>query len=270
MPCVSIALCFALVSGEAASDNQQARSVAEHARILFLEAVAAQPSAAHSETRFKEAVQDLELFARLHSKAAGYYLALGNAALLGGDLPAAILAYRQGLHIAPGSRELRSNLQYARSLVSYSKDSSIGLPTPEGRVVFFTLGQLFLCSVIVYTLALIALVHGWRWRQKWLLGISLTTTLCAFLAVLTIGHAVWLQSQSSRHPLLVLSKDAVVLRRGNGVSYPPRFDAPLNRGVEASLLFRRGNWMQVELMGGQIGWIPSDAARLSELDLEKS
>jgi hypothetical protein len=47
----------------------------------------------------------------------------------------------------------------------------------------------------------------------------------------------------------------VVLRRGNGRSYPPRYPTPLNRGVEARRLFERGDWLQIELSGGEVGWV---------------
>src|SRR5262249_34338620 len=48
----------------------------------------------------------------------------------------------------------------------------------------------------------------------------------------------------------------VRLRRGGGATSPPRYDTPLNRGVEARLLFARGDWLQVELAGGEVGWVP--------------
>ena len=48
-----------------------------------------------------------------------------------------------------------------------------------------------------------------------------------------------------------------LLRAGNGLSYPPRYETPLNRGVEARLLFARGAWLQIELSGGEIGWVPA-------------
>jgi hypothetical protein len=51
----------------------------------------------------------------------------------------------------------------------------------------------------------------------------------------------------------------VLLRRGNGVVFPPRYDTPVNRGVEGRLRFERGGWVQIELSGGEIGWVPRTA-----------
>jgi len=47
-----------------------------------------------------------------------------------------------------------------------------------------------------------------------------------------------------------------LLRTGNGLSYPPRYETPLNQGVEARLLHARGAWLQIELSGGEVGWGP--------------
>jgi hypothetical protein len=57
-------------------------------------------------------------------------------------------------------------------------------------------------------------------------------------------------------PLVVILDDGVLLRKGDGLAYPPRYDTPLNRGAEARLLFERGGWLQVELAGGEVGWVP--------------
>jgi hypothetical protein len=48
----------------------------------------------------------------------------------------------------------------------------------------------------------------------------------------------------------------VPLRRGNGESYPAHRDVPaLALGMEADLLHRRGDWLQVRLASGQTGWV---------------
>ena len=53
-------------------------------------------------------------------------------------------------------------------------------------------------------------------------------------------------------------------RKGDGLAFPPRYGAPLNRGVEARLLFERGDWLQIELSGGEVGWVPRAYALVDE------
>ena len=55
---------------------------------------------------------------------------------------------------------------------------------------------------------------------------------------------------------MIIADDGVLLRRGNGLTYPPRYETPVNRGAEARLLVERGDWLKVELAGGQSGWVP--------------
>jgi hypothetical protein len=64
---------------------------------------------------------------------------------------------------------------------------------------------------------------------------------------------------------VVIARDGVLLRRGNGVVFPPRYDTPVNRGVEGRLRFERGGWVQIELSGGEIGWVPRAAVLVDAL-----
>ncbi len=44
-------------------------------------------------------------------------------------------------------------------------------------------------------------------------------------------------------------------RKGDGLAYPPRYETPLNRGVEASpVVSSRDGSVQIELAGGEVGW----------------
>jgi hypothetical protein len=57
-------------------------------------------------------------------------------------------------------------------------------------------------------------------------------------------------------PLVVIADDGVLLRKGHNLHFPPRFETPVNRGVEARLLFEHGDWLQIQLAGGEVGWVP--------------
>jgi hypothetical protein len=64
------------------------------------------------------------------------------------------------------------------------------------------------------------------------------------------------------HPLVVMAEDKTYLLKGNSALYPRAFETPLNRGVEARLIQLRGSWLQIELTGGQIGWVHREKAFL--------
>ena len=67
------------------------------------------------------------------------------------------------------------------------------------------------------------------------------------------------QAENAR-PLVVIIDDGVLLLKGDSEAFPPRYDTTVNRGVEARLLFERNGWLQIELTGGEVGWIATKYA----------
>ena len=100
------------------------------------------------------------------------------------------------------------------------------------------------------------------------LSLRLRLTAWATLAALILFGAVALgigvyhgEQRDASQSVAVFTADGVVLRVGNGVSYPPvtlnGITVKLNRGVEARVRGHRANaWVQVELTNGLIGWVP--------------
>jgi hypothetical protein len=227
----------------------QARAKPEEARPLF------QRSAACYETLRQHGHDNADLDGNL-----------GNARLLAGDLAGAILAYCEGLALAPNNRRLRTQLAYARRQVL--RDPS-GFDRPPDEEPFFW--QEYLASApllygcgLVYALGWLGMAAGWAvGRLRWiLLGAA------ALGVAVTVGTGAWWAERSQQaeraHPVAVMARDGVYLRTGNGRSYPRRSDVPLHRGVEAGLLFSRGDWLQVELPSGEVGWVPRSEVLLSD------
>jgi hypothetical protein len=188
---------------------------------------------------------------------------IGNAYLLGGDLPRAILAYRRGVSHAPSDRRLQECLAFARSQVAYATSDAIGHAPSESRPPWLPR----LATSWYITLALSAYSVGWLAAARWWMlrhGQALTVALMSFTAAAVLIAGLVAEELRDRdlveRPVVVIAEDGVLLRSGNGLRYPPRFETPLNRGVEARLLFTRGDWLQIELGGGEVGWVPSEYA----------
>jgi hypothetical protein len=182
----------------------------------------------------------------------------GNAYLLGGDLPMAILAYRRGLRRAPDDRGLLAGLAYARNQVTFPAGNSLGQPPREHRPPWLPrlASEWYLVlALLPYTVGCLAVARWWMTRRGRLLGIGLTAFVAAGLLLAGLAAEEIRAWQLKRSPVVVIAANGVPLREGNGQAYPPRYEATLNRGVEARLLFVRGNWLQIELAGGEIGWV---------------
>src|SRR5262249_38118283 len=132
--------------------------------------------------------------------------------------------------------------------------TSAGRPPDDFWPPWLTRWVLRLCTglgLLLYSLGWLSLTRWWVTRRDQLLFYS----GIAFASALLMGAlpvVVWLSEvrqtqQHERQPLVVISEDGIYLRRGNGTSYPPVQEAPLNRGLEGRRLFVRGDWLQIEL-----------------------
>jgi hypothetical protein len=183
----------------------------------------------------------------------------GNACFLAGDLPRAILAYRRGLRLVPNDRALQQLLAAAREQVVYKHSGAFGRPPVSLRPPWLPRlpargGLLLACTV--YAFAWLCLAR-WRMvrRRAWLSAGLGAMAVAALLGVVLAAEEAR-ERDLDAHPLVVIAEDGVLLRRGNGMAYPRRYEAPVNRGVEARLLFQRDDWVQIELSGGETGWVP--------------
>jgi hypothetical protein len=149
--------------------------------------------------------------------------------------------------------------------VAYPGSGALGRPTVDNRppwLPYFTGSQRLLLFLCAYSVGWLGLIRWWMVRRTPPLTTGVAAFGLAMLVAASLALDQWSTREQSRHPLVVLAADHVLLRKGNGALYPPRYETPLNRGVEARLRLERGAWLQIELAGGQLGWIPRSAALL--------
>jgi len=116
--------------------------------------------------------------------------------------------------------------------------------------------------VTAYAIAVLALARWWMVRRSHWLTVAGCSLTVAILFGAGLALEAWQIREETRHPVVVIAQDGVQLLIGNGSRYPPRYETPVNRGVEARLRYDRGNWLQIELGTGEIGWVPRHAVLL--------
>lgn len=251
---------FALIGLSLAPGPPEA--VLARAESCFAEGVKARSDAAEARRWFRAAAAGYDDLWRSGHRNPALALNRAKARRLAGDLPGAVVALHEGLAVARHDRPLQVELEDARAAVVYPLDGELAAqcrPRPAATIgtrmsvpdAFFAAGLLWL--VVCLGLARFAMTRGVGWLP--LAGSGL-------FGLLLLGGFWW---QDWRHrereesrPLLVV-KDDVLLRRGNAEGYPPRLEPRLPKGVEARELTRRGGWVQVELAGGAVGWLPEGA-----------
>ena len=241
--------------------------LAARAEAEFRLGVEQRNDAEKARPHFRTAAAYFDELRRRGARNALLYRNLGNAYLLADDLPHAILSYRRGLALAPYDRSLRDNLEQARALVVYPAGSALGRPPVVDRPPWLPR----LRSEWAFAVAAAFYVLTWALLTRWLMvrrGALLAGGLAA-LALAGVATALLIvdlrgERGRSADTLVVIAQDGVLLRKGNGLAFPPRYETPLNRGVEARLLFERGDWLQIELAGGEVGWVPRAYALADE------
>jgi tetratricopeptide (TPR) repeat protein len=182
------------------------------------------------------------------------FLAQGNASALAGDLGGAVLAYRRGLRLDPLNPDLRAGLDYARAQIGSPGPvvtASEWLALLAGRLAAGLSAGLTVVGFLLTVWAWRRHRPGWRFVGAGILAVGL------WLWVASFGAYEALRQYQGDRSAAVITADGVVLRQGNGPNYWPRLDKPLPRGSEVRELGRRGDWVQVEVGGGAVGWVPA-------------
>ncbi len=174
-----------------------------------------------------------------------------KAHALAGQLPEAIAALHEGLATAPSDAELLRDLETLRGTVDYPPGWRPR--PPRGWRTRLSGWDLFFIAGLSMAFLAGAAMARFSVRSPW-------ATPSFAVGILGLGfcaYAGWQWSRESE-PMPRVAKWPAAIRKGNGASYPSRFERDLPRGAEVKELHRRGGWVQIELANGERGWVPEN------------
>ena len=188
---------------------------------------------------------------------AGLLFNIGNCWSKLGDVPHAILYYERALRLAPGAEDVQANLDLERSKVV---DRVNELPS-------FTLGSVW------DRLQGGTDVDQWARRSLW---------ACAIMA-LAAAAGIWMNSRTAKRLLFSLASlalvatilsgllafyrvqqvesrsEAIIMSPSVDILGEPRQGATrlfiLHQGTKLGTLQRQGEWQEVRLASGAVGWL---------------
>jgi len=222
---------------------------------------------------FTTAAQKYQLLIDSGLRNARLYRNLGNACLQSNQLGRAIANYERARQLDPGDRQLAVNLEFANSLVKGDEPKTNNATSPTAgdavsfqfivqkirtcnsllidftglRLMIWTLG---FSSVLFWSLQIIRAV-GYRfavWRFAIVPLLLLTTSLTS--AVLTT-------TQPQRIDNGVIIANSTRLHSGDGEQFDAVLSLDASQGHRVQILTTRGDWVQVKVRHGQIGWLPA-------------
>lgn len=222
----------------------------------FARGVEAKGDAKAARPHFIEAAKgfDAEWDAGNHSPALATNRSRAHA--LAGDLPGAILAARAGLTHTPSDVELIRQLETLRDSVPYPQGTRP--EKPSGLRTRLSPWDLFVVATLGVLMVVVGVARRFTTRDGW----ATPAAVVGAVLLVLVGGAAWQlgRETAGEAKVLVLVRPTAV-RKGNGDTYDKRVDADLPRGAEVGERLRRGGWVQVELPGGVVGWVPEANTR---------
>jgi len=183
---------------------------------------------------------------------------LGNAALQGERLGAAVLAYRRALALEPDHERAGQNLQHTRGLLPDWVPSP-----PDGGVLdsfFFWHRSLSrdartaaAAGAFALTLLCLSLSIALRMPMARYLALPAGAAWIALVVSLVFDPA-----RGAEHEGVVVGRE-VLARAADSINAASRFGEPLPPGTEVKILEDRGGWLQIELHNGRNAWVTSSA-----------
>jgi tetratricopeptide (TPR) repeat protein len=183
---------------------------------------------------------------------------IGNCHFKRNDVPHAILFYERALRLAPGAEDIQANLDLARSRVAdrVNELPAFTLGGSWDRTLAGTDNDQWARRSLWAMLLLCSFLAGWRivrhraWRGA-LLGLS---------ALAFIGLSVSLLLAFRRLNETSNASQAIVMTPRVDVRSEPRQGATtlfvLHEGTKVTVLQTNGDWNEVRLPNGSVGWMP--------------
>ncbi len=214
---------------------------------------------AYSESRFNDAAALYEQVLANYGISAKVYYNLGNAYYKSGSVAPAILNYERALLLKPGDADVRFNLELARSRVVDKIEplgefllvrwyNSLGNLLDSNSWAYISLGLfvLFTACLFVYFFA----------RKSSLKKSSF------FVGILVIFFSIFALLYSARQRDAIIHPDkAIVFSESVTVKSSPDQSGTdlflLHEGSTLSIKSKLGDWCEIELEDGNVGWIES-------------
>lgn len=223
-------------------------------RLLFY-----QGNSYYSEEGFEEAITYYEKALDSGFESGPLYYNLGNAYFKNGFLGKAILNYLRAKRFMPKDADLRSNLDYAQSLIK----GGIIVPKRDwfGRMFFgmvdsFSLNRITLFSAVLYFIlsALVILIIVAKNLRK----------LCSYISgILAILLILWLSIFFTQFYETIVQKQAVITVESSDSKFEPFDEATtfftLNEGEGVTVIASKNDWVKIRRPDGKQGWIKSSA-----------
>jgi len=213
----------------------------------------------YREKKYDEAIQGYERLINSGLRSANLFYNLGNSYLRAGARGKAILYYERAFRICPRDADIRSNLDFARTLVEGDSDQNV---RQWYKSVLFFLSDFLsadeitflVCALYFAIMIFLALSVYFRAQRKLFYYFA-----AVFCALLIIALPSFINSIHESE----FQEKAVIMADRTSVRFEPEDDATVHfelyEGAVIQITRSQGDWYQIKRSDGKMGWLKSKA-----------
>lgn len=225
------------------------------------------PEAASQAYRDQDYKKSIELYQQIitqdlseNRESADIYYNLGNAYFRDGQLGEAILNYERALLLDPGDSDIRHNLRFARTRTEDRIETAGSLFLTNwinGIQNMFGSNQWATTGIVLFIIFLVCVAVFLFIRLMWAKKTAFYAGLVIFALMIVANIFAFNQKNS-----LINRDTAIVMTGAASVKASPDTNSnelfQLHEGTKVKIRSTDGNWYEVEIANGSVGWTPKE------------
>lgn len=227
---------------------------------IFAQSTLDDASAAYRGEDYKKSIQLYEQVLAQNvsegKESAEIYYNLGNAYFRNGETAKAILNYERALLLNPGDKDTRHNLRFARTRIEDKIDTadSFFLTNWVNALKNLLNSNGWATTAIVLFILFLGLVATFLFSQKmWMKKSAFYAAFVIFVLAVVANSFAFSQKNSrvNRNTGIVMAASASIMTSPDANSQEL---FRLHEGTKVKLNKTDGNWVEVEIANGSVGW----------------
>lgn len=212
----------------------------------------------YREKKYDDAIQDYEKLISAGLRSANIFYNLGNAYLRTSTRGKAILYYERAIRMCPRDADIRSNLDFARSLVEGDAGQNVGRWYEKALFPlrgFLSTNEIsfFVCALYFGVMIFLALGVYFRAQRK--LFYYFAAVICVILIIVLPSFINSVYESG-------FQEKAVIMVKRTSARFEPNDDATVHfelyEGTVIQITRSREDWCQIKRQDGKMGWLKSD------------
>lgn len=236
----------------------------EAATQAFAAGVESRADAVRARQHFRAAAEGFDALWAGGNRSPALAVDRGRSHFLAGNVTMAVVSFRAGLRETPYDADLLRGLAECRAAIQYPTalrpEERLQPDPPRGWRNRVSEWDVFRLGAVAALVLVVGLARRFTARDEWAVPVAVGGGVGLLACLLLLWKFDGEREAEEQPPTLVVSAEAY-LRKGNGMTHQPRIEFPMPRGTEVRERVRRGGWVQVQVAGGAVGWLPEGAVK---------